>query len=551
MSDSGLAAWAGLGLFFVGMRMVGTHMRQFTGGAVRSLLIRVLNRPMAPQSAGLMFGALTQSTGAVTFITSGLIASGAMTLERALPMLAWANMGTSALVLLAAINIHSAVLVLLGLVGLGFFLGLEQSDKYRHVTFALLGLGLLMFGLTLLKTSVAAVGSDPWMREFIEFAGSGVAIALVSGFVIAVAVQSSSIVTVLALPLVHEGLINLDQTVLMIYGASVGSGFAVMLAASGMEGSARVISLIQAMLRVLAAGVLLPLFFIEQQADIPLVLSLLRWLSDSDATQCALAYALFQAVLVLASQAMAKGLIALSVRLAPPTLEEALMKPHYLFDEAVNDPATALALVELEHKRLLTFLPDFLEDLRPEEERSPSAQPLKLRSAASESIANEINQFLGATLRANPDMAGVEEVFSARSRLHTLQPLQAALTQFSAGLLAVPLEERPAFAEHMVEGLHAILMVAAEVASDETGDSQEMLFILTEERSALMERVREELLGGSTNIEGREALLSATLTFERIIWLLRRLSPPPAKPLEGSGDGALEAALNDDGLTLA
>ena len=62
-----------------------------------------------------------------------------------------------------------------------------------------------------------------------------------------------------------------------------------------------------------------------------------------------------------------------------------------------------------------------------------------------------------------------------------------------------------------------------------------MLDILTEERSALMERVRDELLGGSTNIAGREALLSATLTFERIIWLLRRLSPPPANPAQESG----------------
>ena len=524
MNEVGLAAWAGLGLFFAGMRMLSTHMRQFTGGAVRSTLIRLLNRPMAPQSAGLIFGILTQSTGAVTFITSGLMASGAMNIERALPMLAWANLGTSALVLLAAINMHAAVLVLLGLVGLGFFMGLDQTDKYRHAILGLLGLGLLMFGLTMLKTSMASIGSDPWMREFVEFAGSGEAIALVSGFVIAVAVQSSAIVTVLALPLVHEGLISLDQTVLLIYGASVGSGFAVMLAASGMDGSGRLISLVQAMLRVVAAGVLLPLFFIERYADIPLVLALLRQVTSSAATQCALAYTLFQAVLILSSQVMAKRLISVSARLAPPSLDEAMMKPHFIFPEAVNDPATALALVELEHKRLLTFLPDFLEDIRPVEERSPAALALKLRSASSESIANEIDQFLSATLRANPDMADVAKVFSARSRLQTLQPLQAALTQFASGLLVIAPQERPAFAAIMVEGLHSILMVASDCATDESGDSQELLFILTEERSALMEQIREELLGsGEKRMEGRAALLSATLTFERVIWLLRRL----------------------------
>ena len=551
MNDVGAGAWAGLGLFFVGMRMVSSHMRQFAGGALRSFLTRALNRPMAPHSAGLMFGALTQSTGAVTFITSGLIASGAMTMQRALPMLAWANLGTSALVLLAAINIHSGVLVLLGLVGVAFFLGVEQAEKYRHVTFALLGLGLLMFGLTMLKTSAASIGSDPWMREFVEFAGSGVAIALVSGFVIAVAVQSSSIVTVLALPLVHEGLISLDQTVLMIYGASVGSGFAVMLAASGMEGASRQISMVQAMLRAAAAAVLLPLFFVERDTGVPMVLALLRLVADSEAAQCALAYALFQVVLVVFSEVMGKALISLAARLAPPSLEETIMKPHYLFDEAVNDPPTALALVELEHNRLLTFLPDFIEDLRPVEERSATALPLKLRFPASDAIADEIDQFLGATLRANPGMSGVDKVFSARTRLQTLQPLQVALMQFASDLLAVPVDERPAFAEHMIEGLHAILMVAAEAASDESGFAQDMLYILTEERSALMERVREELLGGSANIAGREALLSATLTFERIIWLLRRLSPPPANPAQESGDSAAGVPEQDESLIAA
>ena len=67
-------------------------------------------------------------------------------------------------------------------------------------------------------------------------------------------------------------------------------------------------------------------------------------------------------------------------------------------------------------------------------------------------------------------------------------------------------------------------MVAADCATNESGDSQELLYILTEERSALMDQIREELLGSSdTHMAGREALLSATLTFERVIWLLRRL----------------------------
>ena len=526
MNDAGVSAWAGLGLFFVGMRLISAHVSQFGGGGFHALMVRWLKRPLAPQSLGLMFGAVIQSTSAVTFVASGLVAAGAMTMAQALPLLSWANAGTSALVLLAAVNIHSVVLLLLGAVGLSFFLGLERTERYRHAVFALLGLGLLLLGLTMLKDGVATLGTEPWMREFVEFAGSSVAIALVSGFVIAVAVQSSSIVAVLALPLVHEGLLGLDQAVLMVYGASVGSGFAVLLLASGLEGHARQLSLCQAGLRALTALILLPLFFVERDGGIPLVLALLRAAADSPTTQCALAYLLCQLVLVLASQISARWLLRQARTMAPPSLQESLMKPHYLFDEATSDPATALSLVDLERRRLVSFLPDFLEDLRQEEERSPHALPLKLRSAASESIADEMDRFLAATVRANPDMANIEAAFSARSRLQTLQPLQSALAQFASELLAVPVADRPATAGWMVEGLHAILMVAADTALEDDPEAVRTLFILTDDRSMLMERVRQELLDGSGSLGGRESLLSATLTFERIIWLLRRMALP-------------------------
>jgi hypothetical protein len=180
-------------------------------------------------------------------------------------------------------------------------------------------------------------------------------------------------------------------------------------------------------------------------------------------------------------------------------------------------------LIELEYNRLVTFLPDFLDEVRSEQERLHTAAPLKLRAAASESIASELDRFLSDTLHANPGMYDTEKVLHVQTQLNTLQALQTALTQFASDFIVIPQHQRPRLAEHMIEGLHAILMVAADMPSDASGESQAMLAILTQERSSLMERVRAEVLGGFADIAGREAMLSATLTFERIIWLLRRL----------------------------
>jgi hypothetical protein len=50
MTGAGINAWAGLGLFFVGLRMISAHMRHFAGGGLRALLSRTLGKTAAPNA---------------------------------------------------------------------------------------------------------------------------------------------------------------------------------------------------------------------------------------------------------------------------------------------------------------------------------------------------------------------------------------------------------------------------------------------------------------------------------------------------------------------
>lgn len=523
---NGAAAWAGLGLFFIGMRLIGSHLQQLGGGSLRALLARTLGRPLVPQLAGFVSGALTQSTSAVTFIAAGLVSARTTTVVGALPLLAWANVGTSVLVLLAGLNVKALVYYLLGAVGMAFFAGVEQREKGRHALLALLGLGLLLLGLSLLKGSVADLRANPWVHEFLEFAGSAEVVSLLVGFIIATAVQSSSIVTVLALPLVHENLLGLPQVTLMIYGASIGSGFAVLLLAQGMEGASRQLALCQVGLRVVAATVLLPMFAVESLTGLPLVMAGVSELSANVPTQCGLIYLTFQVTVSGAAALGGPWLCKMAAQLSPEDKADSQLKPAYLFDEGTRDPATALTLAQLEYRRLVGFLPEYVEELRDEEERTPGYLPFAQRTAVNTAVASEIVSFLGATQHLHPDMTDVDRLYGLRGQVLGLQTLQNTLAEFVTHMGSVPLAERPALALHMVEGLHMLLGLAGE-ALDEgeaAADSREMLAGMTGERGALMERVRKELLGGAQNLSGREALLSATLLFERLLWLLRRLT---------------------------
>jgi phosphate:Na+ symporter len=519
----GAAAWAGLGLFFIGMRQIGSHLQQLSGGPLRRIIASTLSKPLVPALAGFISGALVQSTSAVTFIAAGLVGGRTITVRGALPLLAWANVGTSVLVLLAAVDVRLMVYYLLGLIGLAFFGGAEQSNRFRHLVLAALGLALLLLGLSLLKDSVRELQHNPWINEFLVFADSGEVVAMLVGFVIATAVQSSSIVTVLALPLAQEGLLDLGQVALMIYGASVGSGFAVLLLAQGLEGALRQLALCQAGLRGLAAAVMLPLLLIEQSTGLPLVLAAARSLAEGVAMQCGLIYLAFQLAVYGVTVIGGRWLATTVATLSPEQTHVSQARPAYLFDEAVNDPETALSLATLEYHRLVSVLPEFVEDLRPAEERAPGHLPLEERITASSAVERQLTEFLGETQRINPDMAGLERLFRLRSQVLALQSIHESLAEFARQLSGVPEAERPPLARHMVEGLHLLLGVAGESVGESGDDAADMLRTLTEERGELMDRVRKELLGGSQGLAGRQALLSATLLFERLLWLLRRL----------------------------
>jgi phosphate:Na+ symporter len=528
VSDLGNAL-AGLGIFFAGSRLLRSHLQQLGSGSIHSLLTRSLGYRWAPPLAGLLSGALTQSATACTFVAAGLVGAGTLSIEVALRMLAWANLGTSALVLFAAIDIRNVVYLLLAAIGLCFVSGLERVDRYRHAMLAALGLGLLLLGLMMVKTSFSALFDVSMVRHLMGGSTVGPLTAFLAGFVIAAVLQSSSLVTILAIPVIQLGLLQTHQVVLLVYGAGAGSGIATALLATGLTGRARQLAWCQAGLRLFATLLLLVLYAVEWATHVPLIVSLLQRVSPTTAEFGGLTYALFQLVALATAAVLVRPLVAMTAHLGTPSEAEVLARPAYLFDKAATDPATALDLVRLEHQRLVGFLPTFLDDLRPAEERGPGSYPLAKRWAASNAIATAIDRFLASMIHANPEMLEIREVFEAQTRLLALRTLQDTLGEFTTELLKIPAAQRPAFAHSLIEGLHAVLMVAADSAGQDDTESAQLLLELTAERGSLMDRVRREISGGGA-FAGHDSLLSATLTFERILWMLRRLHPVPAEP---------------------
>lgn len=522
--SAALSAWTGFGFLFVGIRLIGLHVQPLIGGRIHAFIARSMSHPILPRLAGFISGSLTSSASAVVFVSAGLLSAGAATLAQTLPLLAWANAGTASLVLLATLNIKALALGLVGAIGLSFLMNLDNRSASRHALFALLGVALLVLGLSFIKEGATGLKGDPLAEEFLLFAGSQAAVGYLVGLILSIILQSSSIVSVMTLPLLQSGLISFDAVVPLIYGACLGSGLSVVLLAGPGAGPAQQLAICQAGLRIGASAIVLLMAFLEAALELPLMVHAIERLTPHEPLRAGLLFVGFQCILVVVSQLAARPLERAVVWLSPPPAVALASRPQHLFDEGRNDPQTALTLARLELNRLVIALPDFLDEVRDRTDASDEQLRLSERHAASSLLAGHIEAFLAGAIEINEDASMTNAFFRERARLTALRQLQSTLLDFALGLSSVPPDQRPEVANTMVEGLHTILLTAADALTEADALSAQLLAGLTEERSDLMDTVRAGLMSASGSADHRESLLSATMTFERALWQLRALA---------------------------
>lgn len=521
-----IVLFAGLGLFFIGIKLIGSHLGQMTGRSFRKWILRLIDRSWSASLLGILFGAITQSTNAVTFIVSSMITAGLVPVRVAMPVVIWANLGTSALVLMATVNIRLFVLGLLAIIGLGYFFNIEKSSRYRHVAAALLGVALLFLGLDFIKQGAAPLRELQAVRDLLGLASHSYGLVFMLGLGLAVVAQSSATVTVVAVTMTKQGLLSMDLTLMAIYGSGLGSALSLWFMTANVVGMARQLGYIQIFLKAVSALLMVLLFALERGFDLPLIKAMIGHISPNASLQGAWAYLLMQLLGCLVVTAWADRLYRFALRTSPATLEETLSKPHYLYEEALGYAETALDLVEKEQSRQLEHLPHYL----PSEDRRPSASVMESGGspklhAANKSVTAEIGEFLTELMDRTQDRDALNRMLNFQSRNRLLADIQDGLYSLEELLRLTRNDDKAGAVAHgIVEGLDFLLLTLLDTQKSQDEQDRELFLKLTTDNSAVMERVRDQLLrkGAELSPEALEALFSASSLYERIVWLLRQ-----------------------------
>ena len=144
----------GLGIFLLGMKNMSDGMQAVAGNSLRRMIGAVTNNRIAATIVGVFVTCVVQSSSVTTVMVVGFVNSGVMALGQAIGVIMGANIGTTITGWILVLKIGKYGLPLLG--AAAFFYLFSKSERWRYWAMALMGVGMVFFGLELMKDAFLA-----------------------------------------------------------------------------------------------------------------------------------------------------------------------------------------------------------------------------------------------------------------------------------------------------------------------------------------------------------------------------------------------------------
>lgn len=523
---------SGLGFIFIGSQFLTANMKQAVGDRVQSLIVRATGHPLASAVAGMAAGAVIQSTNAVTFIVISLVTAGVATVRQAMPIVTWSYAGSTLRLLLAAVDLGSVVMCGIAILGVLFVLGYDRDPRWRNLVLAMLGLGLLLHGVEVLTQASAPLGEMPAVKAFLGFGHVFYPWGFIAGTLLASVIQGQT-VSVIAVALAAGGVLDVNQTFLIIVGSNLGAGIMIVVQGAALSGTARQLNLYQLTLKIIGVSIFLPALMLEHYAGVPLLRSFILSITADAALQVTALHWMFQLVSAAVASPLNGPLYALLERWSPPTTKERLGTPNYIGDLSGVQASVAGDMIAREQARLLSRLPHFLDSLRAEgelEDRSSEFGTKGNRPTRSELRAggDELVAAIEKFVRSALDQPSLEKehnrllfLWSRCQVLRNLQSVMETLCKDLSVLSSSPLKE---VANNIAEAVHAVMRVVEDEWNSSELQYPKLLHSIIAARAEAVKVLRQDILKRfpGASADERWALWSAIDQVGNLMWLLQQ-----------------------------
>ncbi len=246
---------AGIGIFLVACSTMSSNLEAVSSSKLRALFRKVSGNKMIGVGIGAVTTAAIQSSGATTVMIIGFVNAGIMTLTQAATVIYGANIGTTITGQIVALgmtgsNRLSTTVIFSAFAGIGALISLFGSkDHIKRWGGIFSGFGMLFVGLSMMSSSMETVSGLDSVKLFLARIDSAIVLVFVGALFTAI-IQSSSVMTSIAITMVVTGLITLDQGIYLTMGSNIGSCVVAMIAGLGSGKNAKRTALIHLLFNV-------------------------------------------------------------------------------------------------------------------------------------------------------------------------------------------------------------------------------------------------------------------------------------------------------------
>lgn len=222
-----LSLIAGIGVFLIACTMMSSNLESVSSNKLKKLFAKTSKSKLMGVGIGTVATAAIQSSGATSVMVIGFVNAGIMTLMQAATVIYGANIGTTITGQITALgmfeNTISTGVIFATFAGIGaFIMAFAKKDVVKKIGGILAGFGMLFVGLDMMSASMKAFAELESVKNFLALIKNPILLVLI-GAVFTAIIQSSSVMTSVAITMVFTGLITLDQGIYLTMGSNIGS----------------------------------------------------------------------------------------------------------------------------------------------------------------------------------------------------------------------------------------------------------------------------------------------------------------------------------------
>ena len=219
---------AGVGIFLIACSMMSSNLEALGSKRLKSLFSKASKSKLLGVGVGAATTAVIQSSSATSVMVIGFVNSVIMSLTQAATVFFGANIGTTITGQIVALGLFggnsvSTSVIFAAFAGVGaFILAFSKKDKLTKIGGITAGFGMLFVGLSMMSGAMSYFSELEEVKSFLALFRNPFLLVLI-GAVFTAVVQSSSVMTSMAITMVVTGLISLNQGVYITMGSNIGT----------------------------------------------------------------------------------------------------------------------------------------------------------------------------------------------------------------------------------------------------------------------------------------------------------------------------------------